>query len=44
MFLRTQNLFDPFSIEYLIGNINKKIAVIMLRFAKVANEKLNICI
>jgi len=43
MFLRTQNLFDPFSIEYLIGNINKKIAAIMLRFAKVANEKLNIC-
>jgi len=46
--LRSLNLFDPFSIEYLIGNINKKIGninkknTILLRFAGIANLKLNI--
>jgi len=44
MSLRTLNLYDPFSIEYLIGNINKKIAAVMLRFAREANKKLNIVI
>jgi len=42
--LRSLNLFDPFSIEYLIGNINKKVAAILLRFVKVANQKLSIII
>jgi len=40
--LRALKLFDPFSIEYLIGNLNKKIAVIMIRFARTANSKLDI--
>jgi len=42
--LRNLNLLDPFSIEYLFGNFNKKIAAILLKFAKVANSKLNISI
>jgi len=32
------------SIEYLIGNMNKKVAAILLRFVKVANQSLNITV
>jgi len=32
--LRILNLFDPFSIKYLIGNINKKVAAVLLRFPR----------
>jgi len=42
--LRSLNLFDSFSIEYLIGNLNRKIAAILLRFVGVANLRLNISI
>jgi len=42
--LRTLNLFDSFSVEYLLGNINKKIATILTKFANIANSKLNITI
>jgi len=42
--LRALNLFDSFSIEYLLGNINKKIAAVLLKFAFIANLKLGISI
>jgi len=42
LLLRGLKLFNPFSIEYLLGNINKKISAILVKFAMVANEKLNI--
>jgi len=42
--LRTLNLFDSFSVEYILGNINKKIAAILTKFANIANTKLNISI
>jgi len=40
--LRKLNLFDPFSVEYLLGHFNKQISAILVRFAIVANEKLSI--
>jgi len=40
--LRKLQLFDPFSIEYVLGNLNKKFTAILVKFAIVANEKLNI--
>jgi len=42
--LRKLNLYDPFSVEYLLGHLNKKIAAIIIKFAMVANDKLNISI
>jgi len=40
--LRNIGLFDPFSIEYLIDNSNKKIATIIVEFTKFAFKILNI--
>jgi len=40
--LRDIKLLDSFSIKYLLGNINKKIAVIILKYVKMANAKLNL--
>jgi len=37
--LRELNMFDPFSIEYLMGNLNKKIAAIIVRFIKIVSMK-----
>jgi len=42
--LRGLKLLDPFSIEYLLGNLNKKIAAIMLKYIKMANLKLELCL
>jgi len=40
--LRKLNLYNPFSVEYLLENLNKKITAILVRFAIVVNEKLSI--
>jgi len=32
--LRELKLFDPFSLEYLIGNLNRKIANVIINFSK----------
>jgi len=37
-------LFDPFCIEYVMGNLNKKIAAILTKFIKIINSKLNLSI
>jgi len=42
-FLRGLKLLDPFSLDYLLGNINKKIATI-LKYIKMANAKLDLFI
>jgi len=42
--LGSLNLFDPFSIEYILGKIKKKIAAVLVKFAILANSKLNISI
>jgi len=39
---RSLKLLDPFSIEYLLGNINKKIAAIILKYIKMVNLKLDL--
>jgi len=41
--LRGLKLLDSFSIEYLLRNLNKKIAAIIVRFAKIV-KKLEISI
>jgi len=40
--LKDFNLQDPFSVEYLLGNINKKIAATILKYIKRANLKLEL--
>jgi len=40
--LRQYNLQDPFSIEYLIGNIGKKIASLICNFILKIEKTLNI--
>jgi len=40
--LRKLNLMDPFSIEYLVGNLNKKIAAIKSKFVNIINSKLDL--
>jgi len=42
--LRNLKLCDPFCIEYIMGNLNKKIAAILTKFIKIINLKLNISI
>jgi len=40
--LRELKLQDPFSFEYLLGNLNKKITAIICKYIKKANNKLEI--
>jgi len=40
--LRELKLQDPFSIEYLLGNLNRKIVAIICKYIKEANNKLEI--
>jgi len=40
--LRNLKLFDPVSIQHLIDNLNKKIAVIILKFAKIVYNILDV--
>jgi len=40
--LRELKLQDPFSIEYLLDNLNRKIAAIICKYIKKANNKLEI--
>jgi len=42
--LRNLKLFDPFCIKYVMGNLNKKIAAILIKFIKIINSKLNLSI
>jgi len=42
--LRNLKLFDPFCIEYVMSNLNKKIAAILTKFIKIINSKLNLSI
>jgi len=41
---RGLNMFDPFLIEYLLGNLNKKITAIIIKFIKIVSIKLEIFI
>jgi len=40
--LRNLKLMDLFFIEYIFGNLNKKIAAIIVKFVKVVQSKLEI--
>jgi len=40
--LRELKLVDPFSVEYLIGNLNRKIATVMINFIKAVYKILKI--
>jgi len=40
--LRELKLFDLFSLEYLKGNLNKKIAIVIINFSKKVNKILKI--
>jgi len=42
--LRNLKLIDLFSMEYMLGNLNKKTAAIIVKFAKVIHSKLEIYI
>jgi len=42
--LRELNMLNPFSIEYLMGNLNKKIAAIIVIFIKIVSIKLEVFI
>jgi len=40
--LRALKLQDPFSVEYLLGNLNKKIAATIHKYMEKANSKLKL--
>jgi len=40
--LRQRNMQKPFSVEYLLGNINKSIASVIYKFILVTEKVLNI--
>jgi len=42
--LRKLKLQDPFSTEYLLGNLNKKIAAIICKFIEKSNNMLDLCL
>jgi len=40
--LRNFKLMDPFSMEYVLGNLSKKTAAIIIKFANIVYAKLGI--
>jgi len=40
--LRKLGLINPFSLEYLLGKLNKKIACIIIKFSKMVQDRLKI--